>query len=59
MAEAVIRLLREPDLAARLSTSGRGMAEQLSWEKTAPEWDRLLGELDSVRNPTKPAYEVG
>jgi len=59
MAEAVIRLLREPDLAARLSTSGRGMAEQLSWEKTAPEWDRLLGELGSVRNPTKPAYEVG
>lgn len=47
MAGAVIRLLREPDLAARLSTHGRRLAERSSWESVRPQWERLF---QSVRS---------
>jgi glycosyltransferase involved in cell wall biosynthesis len=45
MAAAVMRLLRQPDLAGRLSRAGRQMAEHLSWENTTPQWQELIGEL--------------
>jgi glycosyltransferase involved in cell wall biosynthesis len=45
MADAVLRLLAEPHLAAHLSRQGRNMAERFSWEHTLPQWERLLEEV--------------
>jgi glycosyltransferase involved in cell wall biosynthesis len=59
MADAVLELLRDRDLAGRLSASGRRMAERFSWNETKPQWERLFAELVSVRDPTKPVYGVG
>ena len=42
MAAAVIRLLRDPALARRLSAAGRGMAERLSWDQTLRQWKHLI-----------------
>jgi glycosyltransferase involved in cell wall biosynthesis len=43
MADAVERLVNEPDLAARLSANGRRLAERSSWQAVGPQWERLLG----------------
>ena len=45
MAAAVQRLLDDPDLAARLSTNGRALAERCSWRELLPKWERLFEEL--------------
>jgi glycosyltransferase involved in cell wall biosynthesis len=44
MIAAVRRLLNEPDLAERLSTNGRAMAERAAWPRVRPLWDELLRE---------------
>jgi len=45
MADAVRRILTEPDLAARLSRNARRKAEQFDWETILPQWERLLTEV--------------
>jgi glycosyltransferase involved in cell wall biosynthesis len=46
MAESVLKLLRDPMLARRLSAAGRRLAEQMSWENVGPQWAQLIGEVD-------------
>ncbi len=41
-AAAICRLLREPDLAAKLSTNGRRLAEECAWENIRPQWEQLF-----------------
>ncbi|MBI5629834.1 MAG: glycosyltransferase family 4 protein [Elusimicrobia bacterium] len=43
LAQAAARLLAEPELAARLSQEGRGLAEKSSWPRVKPLWEELLG----------------
>ena len=50
MAEAVRRLLREPQLAARLSGNGRRIAEQSSPEHVVPMWEELF-EMKAMPSP--------
>jgi glycosyltransferase involved in cell wall biosynthesis len=45
MADAVVRLVRDPALAARLSANGRRLAERSTWDQVHPEWERLFAEL--------------
>lgn len=45
MADAVVRLVREPDLTARLSTNGRELAEQSSWDTILPQWQQIFDEV--------------
>lgn len=47
MVEAVLRLLREPDLAERLSRSARRKAEAFDWSVVLPPWERLFEEIQS------------
>lgn len=42
MAAAVLRLLGDPDLAGRLSSNGREVAELSSWERVRPQWEQLF-----------------
>jgi len=42
MAAAVLRILREPGLAARLSANARREAEGFDWARVLPAWDALL-----------------
>ncbi len=43
MAEAVLRLLEEEGLSARLSAMGRRRAERHGWDAVLPQWLELLG----------------
>lgn len=45
MVEAVKRLLREPELAARLSRNGRALAEQSAWDRVLPRWEAVLSRV--------------
>ena len=45
MADAVLRLVDEPALAARLSAQGRVLAEQSAVERVLPQWEQLLSEV--------------
>lgn len=45
MAEAVMRLLDDPALAARLSANGRLLAERSAWENVRPQWEELFREI--------------
>ena len=45
MVAAIQRLLRDPDLAGRLSTAGRRLAERSSWEQVRPQWEALFASL--------------
>ncbi len=45
MAEAVIRLLNDPDLAAHLSVQARQKAETLDWSAILPQWEALLSNV--------------
>jgi len=45
MVEAIRRLLRDPDLAGRLSTSGRRLAERSDWVQVRPQWEALFASL--------------
>ena len=47
MAAAVLRLLRDPDSASRLSRNGRQLAEHSSWEQLRPQWENLFAEMMS------------
>jgi L-malate glycosyltransferase len=51
MTGAVLRLLGEDGLASSLSVSGRRVAENSSWEKIAPLWERAFG--DAMECPDK------
>lgn len=53
MAEAVRRIIVEPDLARRLSSNGRRKAEQLDWSVILPRWENLLSSV--VQRGTKNA----
>lgn len=45
MADAVVRLVREPGLASRLSTRARARVERFSWDDTRQQWEELVSEL--------------
>ena len=45
MAGAVIRILREPQLAARLSRGGRRKVEEYGWPSILPRWESLLADV--------------
>jgi glycosyltransferase involved in cell wall biosynthesis len=47
MTEAVKRLLVEPDLAGRLVSAGRRLAESCSAEVVMPHWHRLIDDVAS------------
>jgi glycosyltransferase involved in cell wall biosynthesis len=42
MTAAVARVLRDPELAARLAANARRKVEGFDWGRVLPEWDRLL-----------------
>jgi len=42
MADAIRRILTEPDLAARLSASARFRAQDLDWSVILPKWETLF-----------------
>ena len=51
MAEAIERIILNPDLAARLSLNARQKAERFDWSIVLPKWDHLFNEiLDSSCN---------
>jgi L-malate glycosyltransferase len=55
MADAVVRLLGDEALAARLSSNARHLAHRSDWENIYPAWETLFSELmgmwrDNVRN---------
>ncbi len=45
MVEAIRRLLRDPDLAGRLSAAGRRLAERSGWDQVRPQWEALFESL--------------
>ena len=45
MGAAVTQLLKDPELAAHLSQSGRQRAEGFDWSKVLPQWLELLGSI--------------
>ena len=45
MANAVERILTQPELAGRLSQNARCKAEQLDWSAILPEWEAVFREL--------------
>lgn len=47
MAEAVARLVTDPDLTAQLCANGRKLAESFDWEVVLPQWCRLLNNVIS------------
>jgi glycosyltransferase involved in cell wall biosynthesis len=47
MAGAILRLLRDPELAGRLSRNGRLLAERSAWEAVRPQWTTLFAEVMS------------
>ena len=54
MAQAVIRLLCEPELACRLSQNGRKIALASGWNSIKSQWDSLIADiLDTRRKFTK------
>jgi len=50
MAGAIVRLLRDRELAARLSTNGRELALQSSWSEVRKQWEQLFQELTERPN---------
>jgi glycosyltransferase involved in cell wall biosynthesis len=46
MAEAIVRLLRDPELAGRLSSNGRKYAETCGWDSVKPRWEQILAEVN-------------
>jgi glycosyltransferase involved in cell wall biosynthesis len=45
MAQAVVNLLLNPDLAERLSVNGRRLAEKSAWERVRPQWESLFAQV--------------
>jgi len=50
MAAAVKTVLTEPDVASRLGSNGRRLAESFDWGVVLPQWNRLM---------TAAAFETG
>ena len=50
MANAIRRVLTEPDLAARLSASARHRAQDLDWSVILPKWETLFTEVIKSSN---------
>jgi glycosyltransferase involved in cell wall biosynthesis len=44
MAQAVLRLVDQPELASRLSENGRRLAERSSWLRVRPQWEAVFEE---------------
>lgn len=58
MAAAVLDVVKDSSLAARLSRSGRALAEQLSWERVRPHWETVFAQiLDHVDEAASPAEQ--
>ena len=47
MINAIRRLLGEPELAKRLSTNGRSLAERASWSRVFAQWHCLFARIYS------------
>jgi glycosyltransferase involved in cell wall biosynthesis len=45
MAREVLRVMQDPQLAARLSANARSRAEQFDWSVILPKWEQLLDEV--------------
>lgn len=45
MSHAIVRLLNNPELTARLSANGRKLAERSSWDRVHPEWEEVFARL--------------
>jgi glycosyltransferase involved in cell wall biosynthesis len=45
MADAVLRLLEDPELAGRLSRNGRRLAERSTWDVVGPLWTDLFRDM--------------
>ncbi|MGH9661911.1 MAG: glycosyltransferase family 4 protein [Bryobacteraceae bacterium] len=45
MASQILRLIDDPELAVRLSTNGRRLAEQFCWDQVGRQWEQLFAEL--------------
>ena len=45
MAAAILRLLRDPDLASRLSRNGRLLAERSGWQAVGAAWKAMLRDV--------------
>ena len=45
MANSVLRLMKEPDLASRLSSNGRALAESCAWERVRPMWEAVFSDV--------------
>ena len=45
MVRAVLRLLSEPDLVARLSSNGRQLAQKSSWDNVRPLWEAVFRQV--------------
>lgn len=50
MATGIVRLLRDSELASRLSANGRALAEQCSWESVRPLWTELFANTAAARS---------
>jgi len=48
MASAVIRILREPGLAERLSFNARKKAENFDWREILPQWEKIFMGLERI-----------
>jgi glycosyltransferase involved in cell wall biosynthesis len=55
MAEAVLRILRDPALCARLSRSGRVLAESFGWDAVRTRWEGVFADVlrRKRRTPTR------
>jgi len=49
MADAIRRILHEPDTAARLSRNARLSAETHDWSKVLPQWESLFADVAALR----------
>ena len=50
MTDAVVSLLEHEELAERLSTNGRKLAEQSSWKIVKQQWEALFDEIMLKQN---------
>ena len=49
MAQAVLQLLRDPGLSARLSRAARATVESFTWDRALPRWEALLISVAAAR----------
>ncbi len=45
MGAAIVRVVRDPDLARHLSVNGRSEASRCSWAEVRPQWEHLFEQL--------------